>query len=42
MEGVADRLYDLSSDSREANNLATIQPERVAAMRAKLTELVGP
>ena len=42
VEGVTDRLYDLSSDSGEANDLATIQPERVAAMRAKLTELVGP
>ena len=42
VEGVGDRLYGLSSDSREANNLAGAQPERVAAMRAKLTQLVGP
>jgi arylsulfatase A-like enzyme len=33
-------LFDLSKDLSEANNLAESQPERVAAMTAKLDEIV--
>lgn len=32
-------LYDLSADPSEAKNLATAEPERVKAMRARLAEL---
>jgi arylsulfatase A-like enzyme len=33
-------LYDLSADPSESKNLAEAQPERVKAMRARLTELL--
>jgi arylsulfatase A-like enzyme len=33
-------LYDLSADPSEAKNLATAEPERVKAMRARLAELL--
>jgi arylsulfatase A-like enzyme len=40
--GQAPELFDLLSDSGEQTNLADRQPARVAAMRARLVELVGP
>jgi len=33
-------LYNLASDIGETNNLADNEPERVATMKAKLTELL--
>jgi arylsulfatase A-like enzyme len=33
-------LYDLAADPAESNNLAEAQPERVRAMRARLSELL--
>ena len=35
------QLYDLAADPAEAQNLYRDEPERVAAMRARLAELVG-
>jgi arylsulfatase A-like enzyme len=35
-------LFNLGADLGETNNLASAQPDRVAAMKAKLTAITGP